>query len=94
MSRNLLAVTDLELFTHYLDSRGIPYREGRGHYEVLQVQHRSGQWHCVFRRDRTTAGGELQHYTTDRRMEQLVRNFINWKHTCSTHDASTPLSGT
>ena len=89
MSRNQLRVTQLERFKEYLDLRGVKHRPGRGIYEVLQVLHNSGQWTCVFRRDHMP-----EHYTVDRRMDQLVENFIAWSRTCSTLAESTPPSGT
>lgn len=70
MSRNLLHKSKLEAFKQYLTERGIEHRQGRDFYQVLQVSLR-GMWMCVF--DRHTAP---EHYTNDKRMDYLVREFI------------------
>ncbi len=88
--RSLLHKNDLDLFIKYLDHRCIPHRPGRGDYEVLQVQRADGTWTVLWRRDKMP-----EHFTVEDRMVPLVQNFIDWKHQqCSTHDTSTPPSGT
>lgn len=72
MSRNLLHKKRLEEFKAWLLMEGITHRAGRGDYDVLQVQMKSGQWQCVF--DRLNAP---EHYTVAAPLEPLVRRFIN-----------------
>lgn len=67
--RNLLHINKLDEFKSWLTAQGIEHRPGRGEWEVLQVNV-NGVWPCVFRRINMP-----EHYTTDRRLDGLVRRF-------------------
>ena len=71
MSRNLLHKGKLRDFQQWLDKKHIQHREGRGHFQVLQVSLPGNQWGVVY--DRITAP---EHYTVTAPMESLVRRFI------------------
>ena len=72
MSRNLLAQSKLEGFKQWLGDHGIPYRPGRGDFEVIQVLADNGTWQCIFYQlDKTV------HYTVAGPLVPLVRRFIN-----------------
>jgi len=72
MSRNLLAQHRLNEFANWIEARGIPVdRDPKGQYQKLGVRRLDGQWTYVYEQlDKTV------HYTVDRRMEKLVRLFI------------------
>jgi hypothetical protein len=72
VSRCLLHKTKLDAFVAWCAQNGIETRAPRGEYQVRQVKMRDGQWACVF--DRHVAP---EHYTVDRRIEGVVRHFIN-----------------
>lgn len=69
MSKSLLHRAKLGEFKAFLSNKSIEHRDGRGDYQVLQVLH-NGIWMAVYDRH----GGD--HFTTDRRMDGLVRRFI------------------
>ena len=71
MSRSLLHVSKLDEFKAWLDAQGIDHRPGRGAYEVLQVRQRRG-WRTVCSRHHMT-----EHYSTDRRLDSLIRQFCH-----------------
>lgn len=71
MSRNLLHVSKLGAFSHWLADQGIEQRSGRGEFEVLQVKTRTGQWHCIFSRCHMP-----EHYTVAKPLVSTVHRFI------------------
>jgi len=76
--RDLLHVDKLADFTAWLSERGIPWREGRGYFQVIQVQvelpfSKRMAWHCVFKR---LPRENAQHYTVAAPLVPLVLAFI------------------
>ena len=70
MSRNLLHISKLEEFKGWLDKEGLPHREGKGEWQVLQVCKDGTHWNCVYKRIDMP-----EHYTTDRHLDNLVVKF-------------------
>lgn len=70
MSRNLLHHSKLAEFKNFLNSYGIPFREGRGDFQVMQV-YVDGAWHAVYYRIHAQ-----EHYTVVRPLDNLVEMFI------------------
>lgn len=70
MARNLLHKNKVEEFKQWLSEKGIKYRDGRGDYQIIQVQV-SGTWACLYNRDDMP-----EHVTNDRRLNGLIRYFI------------------
>lgn len=73
MSRCLLHKTKLESLKCWLDAQQIAHRAGKGDFEVLQIKHGTG-WAAIY--DRHSAP---EHYTSDKRLDALVRRFIRNK---------------
>lgn len=75
MPRNLLHKSKLQDFRLWLAQQGIAFREGRGEYQVMQVQAVGGlhgrHWQCIFDRDSAT-----EHYTVASPLERLVTRYI------------------
>lgn len=72
MARNLLHKTKFELFKSWLKHKGIPYRDGKGVYQMLQVQSKCGKfWYVIYERNHMP-----EHYTVVKELEPLVRRFI------------------
>jgi hypothetical protein len=71
MIRCLLHKSKLTSFVQWCALNDIEARPPRGEYQVLQVRLKDGQWACVY--DRAVAP---EHYTVDRRIESVVRQFI------------------
>ena len=72
MSRNLLHKNKLVDFIIYLEENSIEHRDGKGSYQVLQVNVPGRGWQAVFSKNNMP-----EHYTVNVGLEQLVRNFIN-----------------
>lgn len=72
MSRNRLHLSHLEPFKQFLIDEFITFRPGRGDFQVLQIQLKDGQWACLYSRLDMP-----EHYTVDRRLDDLVTAFIN-----------------
>ena len=73
MSRNTLHLSHLEKFKQWLVDEFIPFRPGKGNYQVIQIRLDDGQWACVY-----TRHDMPEHYTVDRRLEPLVHRFIKF----------------
>ena len=71
MSRNLLHVSHLPSFQEFLIRNFIPFRPGRGNFQVLQIQLEDGQWACIYNRLEMP-----EHYSVDRRLDPLVKSYI------------------
>ena len=71
MKRCLLSKNKLEKFKAWCASNGIATREGKGAFQVLQVQTEEHGWQVVF--DRLDAP---EHFTINRRLIPTVRAFI------------------
>lgn len=71
MSRNLLHVSHLPSFQEFLIRNSIPFRPGRGNFQVLQIQLEDGQWACIYSRLEMP-----EHYSVDRRLDHLVKSYI------------------
>ena len=69
---NLLHINKLDAFKRYLDSKDIPYRPGKGGWQVLQVMTRKYGWQCIFRR-----ADMPEHYTIQEKLYPIVRQFLN-----------------
>lgn len=69
--RNLLHISKMPEFKKWLTDHGYLWRPGRGGYEVIQVSKDGKHWNCVYRRHHMP-----EHYTTDRRLDPLVMQFI------------------
>ena len=74
MSRCLLHKTKLDAFKEWLTAQGIPHREGRGEWQVLQVCKDGTHWNCVYIRLDMP-----EHLTTDRHLDPLVAKFCKEK---------------
>lgn len=70
MSRNLLHINKLNDFKNFLNSYKIPFRSGRGEFQVMQV-YLDGKWQVVYSRLHAK-----EHYTVVRPLEGLVEMFI------------------
>lgn len=75
MRRCTLHIKHLEPFKKWLEAQDIPFRDGRGAYQVLQVwvPHKGKyNWSCVYSRDEMP-----EHYTAQEHLLPTVRRFIN-----------------
>lgn len=70
--RNFLHINKLEDFKHYLYEHDIPYRNGKGYYQVLQVLTKDHGWQCIYSRHDMP-----EHYTIQDRLYPLVRRFLD-----------------
>ena len=79
MSRCLLHVSKVPDFIEWCKSKGIATRDGRGEYELFQIQPIGSKiWMCLYRREVMP-----EHVTIDYRLHRLVKNFIQ-QTKCST----------
>ena len=76
MSKCLLHKTKLEEFKSFLDKEGLPYRDGKGDWQVLQVCKDGKHWNSVFIRLDMP-----EHFTTDRHLDGLVAKFCRQRKT-------------
>ena len=76
MSKCLLHKTKLEEFKSFLDKEGLPHREGKGDWQVLQVCKDGKHWNCVF-----TRLDMPEHFTTDKHLDGLVAKFCRQRNT-------------
>jgi len=74
MSRNTLHLSHLESFKQFLIDEFVAFRPGKGDFQTLQIQLPDGQWACIYSRLDMP-----EHYTVDRRLENLVHRFIRAK---------------
>jgi len=74
MSRCLLHKSKLAEFKSWLDKEGIPHREGKGFYQVLQVCKNGTNWNCIYSRLDMP-----EHFTTDKHLDSLVARFCREK---------------
>ena len=74
MSRNRLHLSHLESFKQFLVDNFVAFRPGKGDFQVLQIELPDGQWACVYSRLHMP-----EHYTVDRRLDNLVSKFIKAK---------------
>lgn len=70
MSRNLLHKSKLEDFKEWLTENGVPYRDGKGFYQVIQVCKDGKHWNCIYERNHMP-----EHYTADKHIDPLVKRF-------------------
>ena len=75
MSRNLLHKTKLTDFQKYLDQRLIKWQLGTVDYQVMRVTWK-GMVYAIYSRDHMP-----EHYTVDRRIDWLVKEFIEYAKT-------------
>jgi hypothetical protein len=68
-NRNILHKTKLDAFKYWLDEQGIPRRDGKGNYQVMQVMTHKG-WQVVF--DKHTD----EHFTVNEVLVPMVVRFI------------------
>ena len=68
--RDLLHVSKLDAFKRYLTTKSIPYREGKGDYQVMQVYYKN-KWIPIYRRNEMP-----EHFSIHVEMCKLVRDFI------------------
>lgn len=66
-NRYTLHVSKLDDFKEWLNSEGIPYRPGKGNYQVLQVRTEKDGWQCIFKRDDMP-----EHYSVNDKLMRLV----------------------
>lgn len=71
-ARNLLHKRRVDEFAQWMTDEDIPWREGRGEYEILQVQLPNGGWACLYRRENMP-----EHVTVDKRLVELVHAFLS-----------------
>ncbi len=72
MSRNRLHKAKIGDFKAWLGRQGMFWREGRGEYQILQVEVSPNTWWCVYRR-----ADMKEHYTVDSRLDGLLTLFLN-----------------
>lgn len=70
MSRNLLHLNKLVDFKNFLNSYNIPFRKGKGEFQVMQV-FIDGNWQAVYNRLHAK-----EHLTVVKPLEGLVKMFI------------------
>lgn len=71
MKRCTLHKSKLEDFKEYLIQFDIKFREGKGDYQVIQVEV-LGRFYPVFKRH----GGD--HYTTQKELLPTIKNYLSW----------------
>ena len=71
-NRNTLHINKFEGFKHYLYENDIPYRKGKGDYQVLQVMTEKHGFQCIYRR-----ADMPEHFTVQDKLYPLVRKFLN-----------------
>ena len=77
MSRNRLAVSKLEEFAKFCASRSWIREETKGVFEVLRMRKDSEKDRLlVYTRDKTEAGGEVQHLTLYGHAERMFNKYI------------------
>ena len=70
-TRNLLHKNKLEGFKQFLDDKGIAYRQGKGCFQVIQVDIPGFGWQPLFEKLEAP-----EHYSVPNRMLSLVREYI------------------
>lgn len=74
-SRNLLHLNKVEAFKLWLDRKNIAYRDGKGDYELLQVNTPNFGWQKLYRRHDMS-----EHITVQDKLVPLVKTFIRGSH--------------
>ncbi len=69
-NRCTLHKTKLNEFKNYLNSKGIAYRDGKGDYQVLQVQTGDG-WQSVYEKNNMP-----EHFSVQDKLMPTVRKFL------------------
>lgn len=72
MSKKLLDVHSLQDFLLWLDAQGIHHRDGKGGYQVAQVEVPDVGWKVIYK-----SGGPITHYTVDEMLFPLVEQFLS-----------------
>jgi hypothetical protein len=72
-ARNLLHKTRLNDFKFFLDDKGLAYRQGKGTYQVLQVQHPVLGWQSIYEKLEAP-----EHYSVPDKLIPLVMEFIKY----------------
>lgn len=74
MSRCLLHISKLDEFKQWLTAKGVPYREPRGMWQVLQVNagRHANDWQVVYER-----ANMKEHFTVAFPLEKLVVQFCD-----------------
>jgi len=72
-SRNFLQKDKLEDFKRFCDERNIPYRPGKGQWQVLQVLTEDFEWKVIYKRLEMP-----EHYSLDERLVPTVLKFLAW----------------
>ena len=75
--RCTLHKTHLEEFKQFLrDEAHVAYRDGKGQFQVLQVQTPENGWQVVFRKNSMP-----EHYSVNDKLMPLVNLFYVWRKT-------------
>lgn len=67
----LLHISKLDEFKNWLTNNDIPFRPGKGHYQVIQVMTKGDGWQVVFRKNEMP-----EHFSINHRLMPTVRKFI------------------
>lgn len=71
MKTCLLHISKLEDFKSWLKDQKIPYRDGKGEYQVIQVKTIKFGWQVVYRRKEAT-----EHYSINAKLVSTVEKFL------------------
>ena len=71
-NRNTLHFSKLEEFKKWCERKGIATKPGSGEYQVLQVRTGRNTWLGIYKKL-----SAKEHYSVDRRMNGLIKKFIN-----------------
>lgn len=67
----LLHISKLEGFKSWLKGQEIPYRDGKGEYQVIQVKTPKFGWQVVYLRNKAT-----EHYSINAKLVSTVERFL------------------
>lgn len=70
-NRCLLHKSKLSQFIQWMIDNGIPYRYGKGAYQVLLVKIKDGNFAGIYEKNKMP-----EHYSIESRLEYIVRDFI------------------
>jgi len=70
MSRNTLHIKKIDQLKDWLKQKEIPFRNGKGEYQILQICFDGKQWAGIYKRDFAK-----EHLTNDRRLDSLIKRF-------------------
>jgi hypothetical protein len=71
-SRNLMHKNKLEDFKKWCDRMNIPYRPGKGQYQVLQILTEFFGWKIIYKRNDMP-----EHYSLDEKLVPIIKKFID-----------------